>query len=70
MLDGKKTYISALVLGLATLVRALNWVTQEQYELILGLSGSAGLAALRAGVATPKAGSTDVPPVSSSAPAA
>ena len=51
MLDGKKTYISALVLGLATLVRALNWVTQEQYELILGLTGSAGLAALRAGVA-------------------
>ncbi len=50
MLDGKKTYISALVLALATLVRALDWVTQEQYELILGLTGSAGLAALRAGV--------------------
>jgi hypothetical protein len=38
MLDGKKTYISALVLALATLVRALDWVTQEQYELILGLN--------------------------------
>lgn len=50
MLDGKKTYISALVLALATLVRALDWVNQEQYELILGLTGSAGLAALRAGV--------------------
>ena len=50
MLDGKKTYISALILALATLVRALDWVTQEQYELILGLTGSAGLAALRAGV--------------------
>ena len=54
MLDGKKTYISALILGLATLVRALNWVTQEQYELILGLTGSAGLAALRAGVGKPR----------------
>jgi hypothetical protein len=50
MLDGKKTYISALVLALATLIRALGWVDQQQYELILGLTGSAGLAALRAGV--------------------
>jgi hypothetical protein len=50
MLDGKKTYISALILALATLVRSLDWVTQEQYELLLGLTGSAGLAALRAGV--------------------
>ena len=70
MLDGKKTYISALILALATLVRTLNWVTQEQYELILGLTGSAGLAALRAGVANPKADSTGVPPVSGSAPSA
>jgi hypothetical protein len=51
MLEGKKTYISALVLALATLVRALGWVSQEQYDLILGLAGSLGLAALRAGVA-------------------
>ena len=50
MLEGKKTYISAAVLGLAALVRALGWVSQEQYELILGLAGSLGLAALRAGV--------------------
>ncbi len=51
MLEGKKTYISALVLALATLIRALDWVTQEQYEVILGLASSMGLAALRAGVA-------------------
>jgi len=50
MLEGKKTYISAAVLALAALVRALGWVSQEQYELILGLAGSLGLAALRAGV--------------------
>jgi hypothetical protein len=51
MLAGKKTYISALILGLATVVRALGWVSQEQYEVILGLVSSLGLAALRAGVA-------------------
>jgi len=51
MLAGKKTYISALILGLAAVVRALGWVSQEQYELILGVASSLGLAALRAGVA-------------------
>jgi hypothetical protein len=50
MLEGKKTYISAAVLGLAALVRALGWVSEEQYQLIMGLAGSLGLAALRAGV--------------------
>ncbi len=50
MLEGKKTYLSALVLALATGARTLGWVTPEQYELILGLASSAGLAALRAGV--------------------
>ncbi len=50
MLDGKKTYISALVLALATVARTLGWITQEQCDLILGLAGSLGLAALRAGV--------------------
>lgn len=53
MLEGKKTYISAAILGLAALVRALGWVSQEQYQLILGLAGSLGLAALRAGVDKP-----------------
>jgi hypothetical protein len=51
MLEGKKTYISALILGLAAVVRALGWVTQEQYEVLLGLVSSLGLAALRSGVA-------------------
>jgi hypothetical protein len=51
MLEGKKTYISALILALVAFVRALGWVSQEQYEVILGLVSSVGLAALRAGVA-------------------
>ena len=50
MLEGKKTYIAALILGLAAFIRAMNWISQEQYEIILGLAGSMGLAALRAGV--------------------
>ncbi len=51
MLAGKKTYLSALILALAAFVRAMGWVSQEQYEIILGLASASGLAALRAGVA-------------------
>jgi acyl-CoA synthetase (NDP forming) len=51
MLEGKKTYLTALVLGVAAFARALGWITPEQYEIILGVMGSLGLAALRAGVA-------------------
>lgn len=51
MLEGKKTYLTALVLALAAFARALGWLDQEQYDILLGLMGSLGLAALRAGVA-------------------
>jgi hypothetical protein len=51
MLEGKKTYLTALLLALAAFARALGWVSQEQYDLLLGFLGSMGLAALRAGVA-------------------
>jgi hypothetical protein len=50
MLAGKKTYISAAVLALATFARSAGWIEQTQYDLILGLTGAMGLAALRAGV--------------------
>jgi hypothetical protein len=50
MLTGKKTYFSAILLALASFARALDWLNPEQYELLLGLLGSLGLAALRAGV--------------------
>ena len=50
MLAGKKTYLTAALLGLAAFSRAMGWMGQEQYELILGLLGSLGLAALRAGL--------------------
>jgi hypothetical protein len=51
MLNGKKTYITAAVLGLASFAMALGWLDKEQYQVIVGLLGSLGLAALRSGVA-------------------
>jgi len=53
MLAGKKTYITAAVLALATFARSVGWLEQTQYDLILGLTGAMGLAALRAGVSKP-----------------
>jgi hypothetical protein len=50
-LDGKKTYITAAVAALASFALAVGWLSQGQYEVVLGLLGSLGLAALRAGVA-------------------
>lgn len=49
-LNGKKTYIMAAVLALASFATAMGWLTKDQYEVIAGLLGSMGLAALRAGV--------------------
>jgi hypothetical protein len=49
-LDGKKTYITAAVAALASFALAMGWLSQEQYQVILGLLGSLGLAALRSGV--------------------
>jgi hypothetical protein len=50
-LDGKKTYITAVVVALASFAMAMGWLSQEQYQVVLGLLGSLGLAALRSGVA-------------------
>ena len=50
MLDGKKTYITAMVLGLASFALAMGWLDKEQYQVIVGLLGSLGLATLRSGV--------------------
>ena len=50
MLEGKKTYISAALLALATFARGLGWIDQSQYDMILGVTGALGLAALRSGV--------------------
>lgn len=49
-LQGKKTYILAAALGLATFARVMGWLDDSLYQTILGLLGAGGLAALRAGV--------------------
>lgn len=50
-LEGKKTYITAAGLALASFALAMGWLSKEQYQVIVGLLGSLGLAALRSGVA-------------------
>ena len=57
-LDGKKTYITAVMAALASFALAMGWLTKEQYQVILGLLGSLGLAALRSGVAKSAADQT------------
>ena len=57
-LDGKKTYITAVAAALASFALAMGWLTKEQYQVILGLLGSLGLAALRSGVAKSAADQT------------
>jgi hypothetical protein len=51
MLNGKKTYITAAVVGLASFALAMGWLDREQYQVIVGLLASLGLATLRSGVA-------------------
>jgi hypothetical protein len=57
-LDGKKTYITAALAALASFGLAMGWLSKEQYEVILGLLGALGLAALRSGVAKGAAAQT------------
>jgi hypothetical protein len=53
MLAGKKTYIMATLMALAVFARGLGWLEQEHFEILMGLAGSMGLAALRSGVSNP-----------------
>jgi hypothetical protein len=53
MLNGKKTYIMAAIMALGAFARGMGWLQQDQFELLLSLAGSLGLAALRAGVSRP-----------------
>jgi len=50
-MNGHKTYIMAGLIGLATVAKTLGWIDNTVYEIVLGLLGAGGLAALRAGVA-------------------
>lgn len=46
-LTGKKTYIVALLIALATMAQYMGWITNEAYTAILGLLGASGLATTR-----------------------
>ncbi len=48
---GMKTYLAAVMIGLAAVARYLGWLDDGTYQALVGLLGSMGLAALRAGVA-------------------
>ena len=50
MLNGKKTYIMAGIMALGAFARGMGWLEQNQFELLVSLAGSMGLAALRAGI--------------------
>jgi hypothetical protein len=47
---GKKTYIAAGLVGAAAIGHFLGFIDQHTYEVIMGLLGGAGLAALRSAV--------------------
>lgn len=50
-MSGYKTYIAALVIGLAAAAHSLGLLGDVAYQTIIGLSGAGGLAALRAAIA-------------------
>lgn len=50
MFTGKKTYFMAALMALGAFARGMGWLQQDQFELLMGIAGSLGLAALRAGV--------------------
>ena len=50
MLEGKKTYLVALLVGVLTVVQSLGYMDMSSYQMIMGLLGAGGLASLRAGM--------------------
>ena len=49
-LKGKKTYILAVLLGLATVAHALNWIDSNTFFTLSGLLGAGGAATLRSAI--------------------
>ena len=50
VLNDRKTYICAAVIGLANAAHYLGYIDADLLKMIIGLFGAGGLAALRAGV--------------------
>lgn len=49
-LKGKKTYILAILLGLATVAQALGWIDAHTFSVVAGLLGAGGAATLRSAI--------------------
>ena len=50
VLKGRRTYLVAGLLALATFALSVGWIDQSTYNLVQGVLIPAGLASLRAGV--------------------
>ena len=50
MLTGKKTYLSAAGIAAVTVMHSLGYLNDEAFQVLVGLLGAGGLAALRAAV--------------------
>jgi len=51
MLAGKKSYLLAGAVALATFAKAMGWIGDDLYTAMLGFLGAGSVAALRAGIA-------------------
>lgn len=49
-LEGKKTYLLALVAGLASGAKYLGWISEETYVLIIGLTGAGAAGSIRSAI--------------------
>ena len=48
---GYKTYLVAGLAGIVTALKALGYLDEATFQVLMGLLGAGGLASLRAGVA-------------------
>lgn len=49
MISGKKTYIFAAVIALASGAKYLGWIDESLFQLVAGLCGAGAAASIRAG---------------------
>lgn len=47
-LEGKKTYICAVLIAVLTAGHYIGWIDAQMYQTLIGLFGAGGLASLRA----------------------
>lgn len=50
MLQGKKTYILAILIGVMSAAKALGWINESIFQTLMGILGASGLATLRSSI--------------------